>query len=475
MNWGEIALGAVCRRWREMKSESIVFISEHGNSLPIALPLLQEGVQAQVYIHEPSYRGLYRNMMPRLSVAQLFLAVREASHVVIDMVRPNHGKPEDLELLKTFKINPKAPSIFGALGDQLRRAYPGKSITGPSVKSDRWELDREAGIELARQIGLKIPEYHAFTSFKDGAKFVYKGPGKGKKWVIKPSGNAALDLTYAETFKKGGEVLDLLTNTYPARFGTDKCDYILQAFVDDAVELSNALQIYQGKIVSVNRTFESKKFIEGDKGCNMGSASNTVWQCKDAEGIIHKQMQGLLPLVGMQNGEMDANCMVDKQGNGWFLEWTCFRLGLDAAYCQQAQIPKGKRAAFWLKGGKAKYLPGFAASQRVMLMVSGGLVREEKDRKEIRGNLINHDLKDLEDWWLQDVYLDLKGKLRVAGADGLVGVVTRVGDTMEAAINAVQKECADFECTGNLQWRTDHLEKHLERLDKLKKWGIEIF
>ena len=457
------------------KPEASCFISEHGNSLPVALRLAQEGLECHVYVHEPDYKPVYKNILPRLSLDALERTVKDCSHIVLDMVRPNHGKPEDLELLKAFKINPKAPSVFGALGDQLRRAYPGKNITGPSIKTDRWELDREAGIELARQIGLRIPEYHAFTSFKDGAKFVYSGPGKGKKWVIKPSGNAALDLTYAETFKKGGEILDLLTNIYPQRFGTDKCDYILQAFVEDAEELSNALQIYRGKIVSANRTFESKKFIEGDKGCNMGSASNTVWQCKDAEGIIHKQMQALLPLIGMQSGEIDANVMVDKSGDGHFLEWTCFRLGLDAAYCQQAQIPKGKRAAFWLKGGEVKYLPGFAASQRVMLMVSGGLVREEKDRKEVRGNLVNHDLKDLENWWLQDVYLDPKGKLRVAGADGLVGVVTRVGDTMESAINAVQKECEDFECTGNLQWRTDHLEKNTERMDNLKKWNINIF
>ena len=59
-------------------------------------------------------------------------------------------------------------------------------------------------------------------------------------------------------------------------------DYILQAFVDGA-ELSSALWIYKGKVVSANRTFENKQFIEGNKGPNVGSASNTVWQCKNAE------------------------------------------------------------------------------------------------------------------------------------------------------------------------------------------------
>ena len=452
------------------KAESICFISERGNSLPIALMLQNEGVDCSIYTHGKDYHPMYKSIMPRLSLDGLERAVKTASHIVIDMVTPNHGNPEDVKLLQRFSLNPKAPSIFGPLGDKLRRQ--GKEVAGPSVLTDQWELDREVGIRLARQIGLKIPEYHAFSSFKEGARFVNKGPGKGKKWVIKPSGNEALDMTYASTFKDGSDILDLLSHTYPARFGTDKVDFILQAFVDGA-ELSSALWIYKGKVISANRTFENKQFIEGNKGPNVGSASNTVWQCKDAEGTIHKQMQGLIPLVGQQSGELDANCIVDQHGDAFFLEWTCFRYGLDALYNQQAQIPKGKRAAFWLRGFQAKYTPGFAASQRLTIWPCPR-VKTEADRKEIRGNLINHSLKDLDGWWLEDVMVDVDGKLRVAGADGLVGVNTCLGGTMEEAINAVQKECENFEVVGNSQWRTDHLEKHSERMAKLKKWNINI-
>lgn len=454
-----------------MSKDNIVFISEHGNSLSIALMLLREGVQnCSVYVHEPDYRPVYKNILPRLSLDGLERAVKTASHIVIDMVRPNKDAPEDRDLLKRFGLNPKAPSIFGPLGDKLRRQ--GKEVTGPSARTDRWELDREAGLQLARQIGLKVPEYHAFSSFKEGVKFVSKGAGKGKRWVIKPSGNEALDMTYASKFKDGSDILDLMAHTYPARFGTDKIDFILQAFVDGA-EISSALWIYRGKVISANRTFESKQFIEGDKGPNVGSASNTVWQCKDAEGVIHKQMQQLLPLVGDQSGELDANCILDPQGQPWILEWTCFRYGLDALYCQQAQIPKGKRAMWWLRGFKTKYTPGFAASQRLTIWPCPR-VKTEADRKEIRGNLINHSLKDLDGWWLEDVMLDPEGKLRVAGADGLVGVNTCVGDSMEEAINACQKQCEKFEVVGNAQFRTDHLDKHSERMEMLKKWKIDV-
>lgn len=453
---------------------SLLFISEHGNSAPIVWRLLQEGVRAELYVHSPSYRPIYTNMLPRLRLDALEEALKRCDRVFIDMVTPNHQNPEDIALLKKFDISLDAPGVFGALGDKLKRSPYNKDVTGGGVKPEKWELDREAGIKLARQIGLKIPEYHAFGSFKDGAKFVYSGPGKGRRWVIKPCGNKTPEFTYAETFKKGGEVLDLLSHTYPARFGTDKVDFILQAFVENAVELSSELWIHDSKIVSANRTFENKKLGSGDTGPAIGSQSNTVWICKDANGIVHKQMQNLLPLVQGLNGAVDANCMIDKAGDAWFLEWTMFRFGLDALYLLLSLIPKGKLATFWLKGFQAKFKKGFAASQRLSLYPCPR-VKTEADRKEIRGNLINHSLKDLDNWWLQDVMMDSDDKLRVAGADGLVGVNVCLGDTMEEAINSCQKECQNLEVSGNKQFRTDHLEKHSERMDKLKKFDVNVF
>lgn len=452
--------------------QSIVFISERGNSSPIALKLMAAGVDCHLYVHEKDYRPIYANIIPRISLDNLERRIEESPRVVLDMVRPNKQEPVDVALLEKFGVNPKVESVFGPLADKLRKLYPDKDITGGSALTDRWELNREEGFALARRIGLKIPEYHKFTSFQDGAKFV-QGPGKGKRWVIKPNGNAALDMTYASKFKDGADILDLMQHTYPARYGTDQVDFILQAFVD-GVEISSALWFYLGKVVSANRTFENKQLIEGDKGPNVGSASNTVWQCKNADGVVHKQMQKLLEYIGNLCGEMDANCILDKDGEPWFLEWTILRYGLDALYCQQAQIRPKDRPGFWNNGFQTKYLPGFAASQRLTIWPCPR-VKKEEDRKEIRGALINHRLEDLENWWLQDVMVDEEGKLRVAGADGLVGVCTHVSRDMDEAITAVQKECKKFEVVGNKQWRMDHLEKHRERRVKLRKWGINVF
>ena len=90
-----------------MTTESICFISEHGISAPIDLCLLNEGVDCHLYVHEKDYRPIYKNIIPRLSLDALERTLKSCSHVVIDMVRPNHGKPEDIELLKRFGVNPK--------------------------------------------------------------------------------------------------------------------------------------------------------------------------------------------------------------------------------------------------------------------------------------------------------------------------------------------------------------------------------
>lgn len=448
----------------------IVFISEHGNSLPVAWKLMQQGVECFVYVHEPAYRKCYAGLIPRISLHRLEQRIKEASHIVIDMVRSNCDSPEDKAFLKQFSLS-KTDGVFGALGDKIRKTHPDKVVIGGGVFSEEVELNREKGIALARKLGFDIPEYHKFVSLSAGVKFL-AGPGKDREWFLKPNGNIALDLTCGDTYK--GEILDLLANVLPERLGTDKTDFVLQAKVDNAVELSSALWFYKGQIVSANRTFESKKFIEGDKGPNMGSASNTVWQCKTPDGIVHKQMQGLTSHIGGLCGEVDANCMIDKEGKAWFLEWTFMRYGLDALYNQQAMIAPQNRPDFWFNGFKAKYQPGFSASQRLTLWPAPR-VHDEEDRKMVRGNLVNHSIDSLQNWWLQDVMLDGQDKLRVVGADGLIGVVTCVARDMEDAINACQKECKDFQVTGDKQWRTDHLDKHMERRLKLRRWGIKVF
>ena len=79
-----------------------------------------------------------------------------------------------------------------------------------------------------------------------------------------------------------------------------------------------------------------------------------------------------------------------------------------------------------------------------------------------------------------DVCRDAKDKIRCAGGDGLLGVVMGQGNDAEEAIREAHKRIAAIRkngISGDLQYRTehDHLDSHLGRLEKLEKWGINIF
>jgi phosphoribosylamine-glycine ligase len=456
-----------------MKPEGLLFISNKAETTPVAWELLKEGVPVSYFILDPTCRNAYSGLMPRIRLDGLQAAIEKSQTVVIDIILKNDQSPGHLAFLDKFKIPHTVPGLFGTLGDKLRKPPYSKEVIGGGALPEKVELNREEGIKLARLCGFDIPEYHEFTSLKAGAKFLY-GPGKSKLWVFKPHGNAALDLTKVEDF--AGELLDLLTTTYPARLG-DGVKFILQEKIDGQ-EVSSEIWVVDGVVLHPNRTLEDKKLNDGNTGPAVGSASNTVFLCKDAGGIVHNLMVKI-PWLKDYTGPIDANCIITKDGRCWFLEWT-FRFGYSALFLFLSLIKKGKLSTFFLKKFKAEPDRSFVASQ-VITLHPFPHVRDKPALygPMIKDNLINSPIDTKGAWWV-DVYKDSKGKLRCAGADGYLGVILDRGATAEEAIKACHKRVAEIKkagISGDLQHRTehDHLESHLGRLEKFKSWGINLF
>jgi len=465
-SWGYNTLGTV-------PEKSLLFISQKAGAIPVAWELRKEGVPVDFYIYDPVYRKTYSGLMPRVGDDGLLEAVKRASHVAIDIVLPNDKSPRAFDFLDKFGISHNVPGLFGTLGDKLRKPPWNKEVIGGGALPEKVELDREEGIKLARLCGFDIPEYHEFTSLKAGAKFLH-GSGKDKLWVFKPHGNADLDLTKVEDFK--GELLDLLTTTYPARLG-DSVKFILQEKIVGE-EVSSEIWVVDGVVMHPNRTLEDKKLGDGDTGPAVGSASNSVFLCKDASGIVHNLIVKIPWLKGY-TGPVDANSIITKGGRVWFLEWT-FRFGYSALFLFLSLIKKGKLSTFFLNKFKAEPERSFVASQ-VLTLHPFPHVRDKLAlyAPMIKDNLINSPIDTKGAWWV-DVYKDSKGKLRCAGADGYLGVILDRGATAEEAIKACHKRVAEIKMagiSGDLQHRTehDHLKSHLGRLEKFKSWGIDLF
>lgn len=439
---------------RSINSMDVIFMSNSGESLPIVWRLRREGVDAGMYMHHPQYRQNYDGILPLISVKDLKKALRKTDLVIFDITRPNERTKYDVILLKTFGLKSTLSSVFGPVADKLKKDH---KVIGASVITEELELDRHKGIELAEKMGFAIPEYHEFGTLKDGMKFL---KGRSDLWVFKPENNQDLDLTYVEKFP--GEILTKIQDEWLIRIG-GKCDYILQKKID-GVEVSSEVWISERGPEHFNHTLESKRFMTGNLGPAIGSQSNTVWIGKNSGLLIDplKKMAAYLRKEGYI-GPCDANCIV-KGSTPYFLEWSP-RFGYDAIYCLLTLL-KGSLSDFFLKDFKADFHSGYAASQRVSIPPYPYALPSLRQNFAKDVSIMNSLERTPFMWW-QDIYSDA-GKLKVAGADGILGVASARDENLEAAWGKVHSAIDKLKVCSYLQYRTDGFKEHSKRVEKLK-------
>jgi len=76
-------------------------------------------------------------------------------------------------------------------------------------------------------------------------------------------------------------------------------------------------------------------------------------------------------------------------------------------------------------------------------------------------------------FWMEDVYLN-DGKLKCAGADGILGVVASHGNSLGGSVGNVYRAIDRLKIGSYLQYRTD-LGRRAEKLFRvLEKMSIEV-
>jgi len=432
----------------------IIFMSNSGESLPIVWRLRREGVDAGIYLHSPQYRHNYDGIVPKIKVKDLKRELKKAEIVVFDITRPNEKTKQDATLLKIFGLKNSSPSVFGPVAEKLRKDH---KVIGALNVTEAIELKRVRGIKTAEKMGFAIPEFHEFKTLKDGAKFLQR---RKDLWVFKPEGNQDLDLTYVEKFP--GELITKMLDEWLVRI-SDKCEYILQKKIDGA-EVSTEVWIGEQGPRHFNHTIESKRLMDANLGPAIGSQSNTIW-IKKTRGLLTGPMTKMADYLKSKGyiGPCDANCII-KDGKAYFLEWTP-RFGYDAIYCLLTLL-KGKLSDFFLKDFDVEFHDGYAASQRISIPpypYDIPLLRRNyaKDVSIVGG------LKDYPFFWAQDVYSDV-GKLKCAGADGILGIVTARGKSLAEAWGRLYNAIGKLKVCSYLQHRTDGLADAEKRIKGLK-------
>lgn len=432
----------------------VIVMSNSGEFLPVVWRLKRGGVDVGIYIHNPQYRRNYKGILPQITFGNLKNELKKTEIVIFDITHPNEKKKNDIALLKTFGLKASLKSVFGPVADKLSKYH---RVIGASELTEELELDRHKGMELAEKMGFALPEHHEFKSLKEGVKFLQ---GRKDLWVFKPDNNQDLDLTYVE--KIAGELITKLIDEYTKRIG-DKFEYLLQKKID-GTEVSTEVWVNSQGPVHFNQTIEAKRLMDAELGPAIGSQSNTVWLKKDDGVIIKplKKMAGYLKANGYV-GPCDVNCIL-KDDIPYFLEWTP-RFGYDALYCLLTLI-KGKPADFFLNDFKVGFHEGYAVSQR--LSIPPYPYAEPKLRSiHAKDVSIMGELKDYPQMWFQDIYSDA-GKLKCAGADGILGVVTARGGTLEEAWGRLYNAIKKIKVCSYLQYRTDSLKVARKRIEGIK-------
>lgn len=197
------------------------------------------------------------------------------------------------------------------------KGYP---ILAPSPAAADLELDRAAGQNAMRKVGIPIMESREFHDYDAAIAFVKKNP---KFLVSKPSGDAnkalsyvasdAADLVYMLTRWKGRE--DLRRAAKQEGFILQERKYGIEMAVGGWYGPGGWSKWFY-------ENWEYKKLMDGDLGVatgEMGTLSRMVRKSKLAEQVL-LPIAPILDKLGYV-GYIDNNCIIDNDGP-WPMEWT---------------------------------------------------------------------------------------------------------------------------------------------------------
>jgi phosphoribosylamine--glycine ligase len=209
----------------------------------------------------------------------------------------------------------------------------GYKIFGPTVASARLEIERSAGMEAMKSVGINVPPYQTFDSLEDAETFARKSD---RAWVHKPLGDEAdKSLTYVS--RDQADMVGWLRRQIVLGKKL-KGKAMLQEKVDCLAEIGVSGWMGPDGFLpgKYQIAFEHKPLMPGDIGPATGE-QGTVCAYTDKEKLAAEMLLPMEPILRAlgHTGDFAVGAMVDTKGDAHFLEFTA-RLGYPAWYIQMA-------------------------------------------------------------------------------------------------------------------------------------------
>ena len=210
-----------------------------------------------------------------------------------------------------------------------KRGFP---YYGPSVASADLEIKRGVGMAFLQKHGIEVPPHQTFKTLGEAERFVWKNE---RRWVFKTLGDCE-DKSLSYCSKSPADMIARLRRWQEMKMNP-KGPVILQEFID-GIEIGVSRWMGKAGWVSPpNVNFEYKKLSSGNYGPNTGEMGSVlVYEMgeKLATDVLNPLEKGLVELGHL--GDIDVNCIVDKNGKAWPLEftartgWPAFNVMLEA-------------------------------------------------------------------------------------------------------------------------------------------------
>lgn len=396
-----------------------LFRSCAGESLALALRVVEEGNEARLAIHESNYRSVGDGLIEKTK--DFPGSVGWADIIVYDGTA--HGLPDEAE--------------------RLRRS--GKAVVGGSAFADKLEHDRDFAIKLAETLGIETPLHRNFDGPRafDRARQFLSGQPEESGWAWKPNGQPPeIYTTVAHSREEMLRDFDRLENLYEQLKGAEKQrpDFILEKKVE-GIEVSTE-GWWSGREFSLfNSTLERKWLFDGDLGEQTGCMGNVVWLWSE-EARLPKMLFGKLGAIlgDKYRGPIDINAIVRREdGKPVFLEFTP-RFGYSAIFAFSRLVPDLSRLLAETALGRPC---GEGAQNQMACGVRATIPPYPYDVKHIAEGrpVFGFDPDDFNpDVHPCEIRVGERGDIETAGPEGIVFEVTGVGANIEEAREACYAE-----------------------------------
>ena len=274
-------------------------------------------------------------------VAMAMRAVDEGHEVRVWMPLTNFNKPTKtgdglFTKVKDWKQSAKwADLIITATNQQYMRDIKplfsqGYPVFGCSPQAAELELDRGLGQTICNDYGIDTLPYELFTSYEDAAAYVEKTMGV---YVSKPWGGADdKSLSYVS-----GSPEDMIWKLGKWREGGKLKGQIMLQKRIQGIEMAVGGWFGKGGWSQWKcENFEEKKLMNEGLGENTGEQGTTLRYVRQSKLFDQclEPITGYLHRIGYV-GYVDQNCMIEKNGKAWPLEFT-MRYGYPLRDIQQA-------------------------------------------------------------------------------------------------------------------------------------------